>query len=213
MSEFASGEIQLEQAVLQLLVDVITSQRSVCTYTAMQLKVNTCGLRAYCTGVGTSCSIKDIFSLFYPFTNCCSSSWSFLLGSRAKRGAGFDELVLSPLIQRFFNVLIENFISIFFWHSFSINLIFSSYSLTAFSVRKDESGSDKHRCGQLLLEFSSFMYLTKGGNKAENFYFPVYFYYRDFSWIFLKSGNGEIFIFFFWNISIVRILFTSIKIK
>lgn len=64
MSEFASGEIQLEQAVLQLLVDVITSQRSVCTYTAMQLKVNTSGLRAYCTGVGTSCSIKDIFSFF-----------------------------------------------------------------------------------------------------------------------------------------------------
>lgn len=171
MSEFASGGIQLEQAVPQLLVDVITSQRSVCTYTAMQLKVNTSGLRAYCTGVGTSCSIKDIFSLFSPFTNCCSS-WSFLLESRAKRGAGFDELVLSSLIQRFFNVLIENFISIFFWHSFSINLIFSSYSLTAFSVQKDESSSDKHRWDNCCSGFLVLYIWQKEGIKQRIFISP-----------------------------------------
>lgn len=100
--EFASWEIQLEQAVLQLLVDVITSQRGVYMYmyTAMQLKVNTSGLHAYCTGVGTSCSIKDIF-----FPSFFFSSYKLLqLIVRAKRGAGWLCLFpffLSPLIQQF----------------------------------------------------------------------------------------------------------------
>lgn len=89
--EFASWEIQLEQAVLQLLVDVITSQRGVYMYmyTAMQLKVNTSGLHAYCTGVGTSCSIKDIFfpSFFFSLTNCCS--WSFVQNEELAGFASF----------------------------------------------------------------------------------------------------------------------------
>lgn len=54
-------------------------------YTAMQLKVNTSGLHAYCTGVGTSCSIKDIFFSFYKLLQ----QQLIVGGSRAKRGAGF----------------------------------------------------------------------------------------------------------------------------
>lgn len=79
-------EIQLERAVLQLAGGRHNQSSGARMYTAMQLKVNTCALRAYCTSVGTSCSIYSsfFFFLFYKLLQLIAR------GRLVQRGAGFS---------------------------------------------------------------------------------------------------------------------------
>lgn len=103
-------EIQLERAVLQLAGGRHNQSSGARMYTAMQLKVNTCILRAYCTSVGTSCSIYSsfFFFLFYKLLQLIAR------GRLVQRRAGFSWRV-GYFIPSLHFLFLESFYSYLRW--------------------------------------------------------------------------------------------------